>query len=61
MIIHLDGDFMEQCALEARRAGDRATIEAQRAIDVANQTREEFLARMSHRLRTSLTAVDGRD
>jgi two-component system, sporulation sensor kinase E len=59
MIAQLDIEVREQQANKAQREAQRATLEAHSAIDLANRTREEFLARMSHELRTPLNAVIG--
>src|SRR5881394_184045 len=59
MIAQLDIEVREQQATKAHREAQRAMLEAHTAIDLANRTREEFLARMSHELRTPLNAVIG--
>jgi signal transduction histidine kinase len=58
-MIALGVESREQKASEAQREAQRAMLEAHSAIDLANRTREEFLARMSHELRTPLNAVIG--
>jgi signal transduction histidine kinase len=59
MIALPDISIREQQADMAKREAQRAMLEAHSAIDLANRTREEFLARMSHELRTPLNAVIG--
>jgi signal transduction histidine kinase len=59
MIAQLDIEVREEKATRAEREAQRAMMEAHTAIDLANRTREEFLARMSHELRTPLNAVIG--
>jgi signal transduction histidine kinase len=59
MIALPDIQVRENQATEAKREAQRAMLEAHTAIDLANRTREEFLARMSHELRTPLNAVIG--
>jgi len=59
MIAQLDIEVREQKATQAQREAQRAMLEAHSAIELANRTREEFLARMSHELRTPLNAVIG--